>query len=763
MSAFAVFARGTRRVTALLCLALPAQLSAAFADSVGTLSWETRAPVIAVNECGVEGAAASVIDGKIYVSHGFSCGDNAALRIYDIHTDTWTLGPAASVPRSELAGVAVGGKHYAIGGRAESVLSDVEIFDPASGTWSAGPPMPTARAGLCATVLDGKIHVIGGRDGTTPGSGSPLAAHEVFDPGENSWSTKASLPTAVMDDYACVALDGKIYVFGGADIEEEEVLTVTGATQIYDPSEDGWTSGAPMPSPRSNAVAGVLNSHPIVVGGAVPDFEFGFFSNVSTVSIYHPATDSWTSGPTKPTAGSEFGASMIVSGNVLFAIGSGIEGASSTVHEALVVSAPVCTGTPADGGVNGTATSNPDDPGLVSAELAPGASNVSLECATCPFPLTTCDPTPCATLGGVSEIFFRATSTGGDAQGTVVVKDAAGGSCTTSVTITSLPPGPVRDQTVCAGGGVLLRESNDTSLGSGATSSCGGSVLEPDDPLLPVEYAPSPAGDPFPCRVFTLDAPYSGSTQETYKVDGVFNPRLRLLFSAQDESGSFPAYTDVTETVEPIIDLADPTKLSGGTKHSLIKITCAVLKEVCDGLDNDGVGGTDGFTTFCGTGQCAASGTCTAGVDSCVAAVPSAEVCDGIDNDCDGQIDEPGCEPPLAIVLASFNGEERGESVLLSWETLMETNTAGFIIYRAESSMGSKNSVGAYVRISGSIPARGSELQGATYTFTDNDVKPGRTYFYRLDDVDLRGRATQHGPVSVPFYPSGRLEHGRTR
>jgi hypothetical protein len=164
-------------------------------------------------------------------------------------------------------------------------------------------------------------------------------------------------------------------------------------------------------------------------------------------------------------------------------------------------------------------------------------------------------------------------------------------------------------------------------------------MLEPNDPLLPAGYAASPAGDPFPCRVFTLDAPYSGDTQETYKVDGPFNPSLRLLFSAQDEFGSFPAYTDVTQSVEPIVDLADPTKLSGGTKHSLIKITCAVLKEVCDGLDNDGDLIVDGFTTFCGTGQCAASGTCAAGVDSCVPGTPSAEVFDGIDNDCDGAVD----------------------------------------------------------------------------------------------------------------------------
>src|SRR5713101_4367259 len=70
---------------------------------------------------GREGAATTVVDNEIIVSHGFSAfgGDSNDTRIYDIDADTWS-NPAPVPPacvRSELAGAAHGDLHYAVGGR----------------------------------------------------------------------------------------------------------------------------------------------------------------------------------------------------------------------------------------------------------------------------------------------------------------------------------------------------------------------------------------------------------------------------------------------------------------------------------------------------------------------------------------------------------------------------------------------------------------------------------------------------------------------
>ena len=47
------------------------------------------------------------------------------------------------------------------------------------------------------------------------------------------------------------------------------------------------------------------------------------------------------------------------------------------------------------------------------------------------------------------------------------------------------------------------------------------------------------------------------------------------------------------------------------------------------------------------------------------------------------------------------------------------------------------------------IPAQGSSTQGASYEFVDTDVKNRKTYYYKLEDIDLNGTSTMHGPVSA--------------
>jgi hypothetical protein len=71
-------------------------------------------------------------------------------------------------------------------------------------------------------------------------------------------------------------------------------------------------------------------------------------------------------------------------------------------------------------------------------------------------------------------------------------------------------------------------------------------------------------------------------------------------------------------------------------------------------------------------------------------------------------------------------------------------NNAGFNIYRAESADGT------YQKINDSlIQAQGSPTQGAVYDYVDKDVKNKKTYYYKLEDVEVNGTSTLHGPVSA--------------
>ena len=96
------------------------------------------------------------------------------------------------------------------------------------------------------------------------------------------------------------------------------------------------------------------------------------------------------------------------------------------------------------------------------------------------------------------------------------------------------------------------------------------------------------------------------------------------------------------------------------------------------------------------------------------------------------------------IKLSSFTATPKAGKVILEWSTDSEIDNAGFNIYRAESENGN------YAKINSSIiTAKGSATQGASYEFTDNNVLNRKTYYYKLEDIDLNGKSTMHGPVNA--------------
>jgi|GEM_PF-865414 len=100
---------------------------------------------------------------------------------------------------------------------------------------------------------------------------------------------------------------------------------------------------------------------------------------------------------------------------------------------------------------------------------------------------------------------------------------------------------------------------------------------------------------------------------------------------------------------------------------------------------------------------------------------------------------------PTAVKLTSFAGRPAAGGILVTWETASEHDNAGFNLYRSATV--------------GDIGVRLNDLlipsdtpggdQGASYAFLDGAALPGVTYYYTLEDVDLSGHATPHGPVAV--------------
>jgi hypothetical protein len=106
--------------------------------------------------------------------------------------------------------------------------------------------------------------------------------------------------------------------------------------------------------------------------------------------------------------------------------------------------------------------------------------------------------------------------------------------------------------------------------------------------------------------------------------------------------------------------------------------------------------------------------------------------------------------PPTAVTLAGFWVEARGDALVACWETAAEVDLLGFNLYRSDT-----GELGSLVQLNeGLIPgqAPGSPV-GATYEWVDAEVGGGQTYFYLLEDVDVHGQVTRHGPVSATLSP----------
>ncbi|XP_061605996.1 kelch-like protein diablo [Phyllopteryx taeniolatus] len=153
-------------------------------------------------------------------------------------------------------------------------------YDTCFDTWMEMAPMNASRAELGLVMLDGFVYAVGGWEGRFR-----LASVECYNPHTNSWQFTGSVKMAVTSP-AVVALDGLLYVTGGAVLEDGDG---TDLTQVYDPKTATWTEVSPMQIPRSGSAACTLKGKIYVIGGWHASKE-----NTDKVECYNPKTDQWT-------------------------------------------------------------------------------------------------------------------------------------------------------------------------------------------------------------------------------------------------------------------------------------------------------------------------------------------------------------------------------------------------------------------------------------------------------------------------------------
>jgi chitodextrinase len=190
----------------------------------------------------------------------------------------WTVkATMPSPPKADGSAAVYNGRLYVFGGYDQTAgdpRAETYEYDPLSNTWTQKASMPTARWGPIAVEFNGKIYVF---------SGTAADVNEVYDPVSDTWQTKSSVPPGFNQGLMGVRYGDKIHLFYHTLHYE------------YDPATDTYVAKTSMPTPRRWSTVAVVGNKIYVIGGY-----HNSYGAVNQNEVYDPATDTWTTKTPMP-------------------------------------------------------------------------------------------------------------------------------------------------------------------------------------------------------------------------------------------------------------------------------------------------------------------------------------------------------------------------------------------------------------------------------------------------------------------------------
>jgi N-acetylneuraminic acid mutarotase len=209
--------------------------------------------------------------------------------------------------RTEVAGAAVGGDIYVIGGFVPPRRTTAVVERRRHGHWTRTRSLPAALNHAAAVGYRGHVYVAGGY-ASRNGLGQPVKTLYRYDPARDRWTRLPDMPTA-RAALALGAIGGHLYAAGGADGTKQ-----TAALEIYDIAKRRWRRGASLEVAREHLGGAVHRGRFYAVAG-----RNGTSGNLAIVEAYDPATRRWTRLPDMPKARGGNGAAIL--GGRLVAVG----------------------------------------------------------------------------------------------------------------------------------------------------------------------------------------------------------------------------------------------------------------------------------------------------------------------------------------------------------------------------------------------------------------------------------------------------------
>lgn len=228
----------------------------------------------------------------------------------------WTTLPSVPTARAFLGAATApcptgqtGNCVYAVGGwNGGNPLETVESYSPAADLWTTLAPLPQPRSGLAAASAPcpaGQVGTCVYAVGGMGVNGTVGAAIEAYNPATNAWSVGASMPTprAFLAAAAgpCPARQPGVcvYAIGG----QSSQLSTTSTVEVYNPATNAWSTAASTLTDTSSLSAAAAACPGGASGTCVYLVGVGATNPRVQLESYNPATDAWSARATPPVSG----------------------------------------------------------------------------------------------------------------------------------------------------------------------------------------------------------------------------------------------------------------------------------------------------------------------------------------------------------------------------------------------------------------------------------------------------------------------------
>ncbi len=293
-----------------------------YSQSTGT--WSTSGNL---NVARANANAILLPNGSVLVAGGCvaNCqgATTASAEIYNPTSRTWSVTGSMSKGRAYFGfALLPGGRVLAVGGctafnanGCSSVSASAEIYNPATGKWSPAGFMSVARGALTATRLaNGQVLAAGGQTA----AGDALASSELYNPATGKWTVTGKMNVARDEHTATLLANGNVLVVGGENLAGIS----TSRTELYNPMTGKWTLTGNLNRGRLEHTATLLMNGKVLIAGGT-NVTLTTTTVLFSAELYDPGTGIWTRTGSLQNARTGHTATLLMSGQVIAASGSG--------------------------------------------------------------------------------------------------------------------------------------------------------------------------------------------------------------------------------------------------------------------------------------------------------------------------------------------------------------------------------------------------------------------------------------------------------